>query len=295
MRGRSLAETGTGGHCTADLLIRLMPMHKHTAHEFAYDDSQLHDQFLREVFKNWASNYRQQPFPKFLETSIQVGMLEVNNPEPNTTRRRVNQPEDHGNHLGHITYADTNVTQHRRHNSPIVDESDLTTEEKLALMDLLKGYMTMHGRRTVNPRRRELYQEFFNVIFNQWDSIEGPEDPPVLNGPNFSHTTVRAGKLIVSHPDPQPAQRTGQMDMASGDGPILPPLGPEPEPGNPRSAARRAGQPVFLDWTLKLEEESYGWLWRDKKGKFVNPKYVEITPELGKGEVRERAIKNYDI
>ncbi|KAM6523297.1 hypothetical protein FSOLCH5_003916 [Fusarium solani] len=51
----------------------------------------------------------------------------------------------------------------------------------------------------------------------------------------------------------------------------------------------------FLREVFKLEEESYGWLWRDKQGKFVNPKYVEITPELGKAEMWQRAIKNYDL
>ncbi|RSL47173.1 hypothetical protein CEP53_010026 [Fusarium sp. AF-6] len=98
-----------------------------------------------------------------------------------------------------------------------MEEGDLTTEEKLALMDLLKGYKTMHGNHTVNP-------------------------PPAPN----------------------------QMDLASGNGPIPPPLGPEPESGTPKSRARHAGQPVFFGLTLKLEEESYAWLWRDKAGKFVN-------------------------
>ncbi|RSL78596.1 hypothetical protein CEP52_017617, partial [Fusarium oligoseptatum] len=143
-----------------------------------------------------------------------------------------------------------------------MEEGDLTTEEKLALMDLLKGYMTMHGNRAVNPRRRELYREFFQVIFNRWDSVEGLDDPSTLTEPSFSHTSVRAGKQ-----PPRPAAFT----------------------------ARHAGQPVFLGLTLKLEEEPYAWLWREKAGKFVNPKYVEIAPELGKGEVRRRAIKNYDL
>ncbi|RSL61914.1 hypothetical protein CEP54_006019 [Fusarium duplospermum] len=64
------------------------------------------------------------------------------------------------------------------------------------------------------------------------------------------------------------------MALASGDCPIIPPLGPEPEPGTPKLRARHAGQPVFLGLTLKLEEESYAWLWRDKARKFANPKYT---------------------
>ncbi|RMJ00532.1 hypothetical protein CDV36_015913 [Fusarium kuroshium] len=126
-----------------------------------------------------------------------------------------------------------------------MEEGDLTTEEKLALMGLLKGYKTMH------------------------------DDPPTLTEPNFLHTSIRAGKLRINHPDPQPSRRPNQIDLASGGGPILPPFGPEPESGTPKSRARHAGQPVFLGLTLKLEEEPYAWLWRDKAGKFVNPKQGE--------------------
>ncbi|RTE71507.1 hypothetical protein BHE90_014078 [Fusarium euwallaceae] len=62
-------------------------MRKHLAHEFVHSDAELYDQFFREVFKNWSSDERSNPAPiwreaKFAETSIQVGVLRVNHPEP---------------------------------------------------------------------------------------------------------------------------------------------------------------------------------------------------------------------
>ncbi|RSL61920.1 hypothetical protein CEP54_006012 [Fusarium duplospermum] len=70
-----------------DLLLRFTSMRKHIEQGQVHSDAVLYDQFLREVFKNWSSNQRSNPAPiwwepKFNETSIEVGVLRVNHPEP---------------------------------------------------------------------------------------------------------------------------------------------------------------------------------------------------------------------
>ncbi|RSL99164.1 hypothetical protein CDV31_012286 [Fusarium ambrosium] len=72
-----------------------------------------------------------------------------------------------------------------------MEEGDLIIEEKLALMGLLKGYKTMHGNCTVNPRRRELYREFFKVIFDYiiQDSIIINPDISIINIKTAEPTT----------------------------------------------------------------------------------------------------------
>ncbi|KAJ4311491.1 hypothetical protein N0V84_010409 [Fusarium piperis] len=70
-----------------DLLAQFMSSREHMAHEFVHHVTQLYDQFLRAIFKNWSSNTRRNPpptwiEPKFSETSVQVGVLAVNHPEP---------------------------------------------------------------------------------------------------------------------------------------------------------------------------------------------------------------------
>ncbi|KAI8721793.1 hypothetical protein NCS52_00321800 [Fusarium sp. LHS14.1] len=71
----------------ADLLIQFTSMRKHLPQERVYSDAVMYNQFLREVFRNWSSVTKSNPKPiwrdpKFKETSIEVGVLRVNHPEP---------------------------------------------------------------------------------------------------------------------------------------------------------------------------------------------------------------------
>ncbi|RSL99165.1 hypothetical protein CDV31_012287 [Fusarium ambrosium] len=71
----------------------------HAGHEDHGGGSRLYQEFFRLIFREWSSENKNGAPPQWLErtfhdTSLKVGVLDKDQPEPNTTCRRINQPED---------------------------------------------------------------------------------------------------------------------------------------------------------------------------------------------------------
>ncbi|RSL61915.1 hypothetical protein CEP54_006018 [Fusarium duplospermum] len=70
----------------------------HADHEVHGSGSRLYQEFFRLIFRESSEDGNGAPLQwrkrTFYDTSLKVGVLDKDHPEPNTTRRRINRPED---------------------------------------------------------------------------------------------------------------------------------------------------------------------------------------------------------
>ncbi|KAL2690076.1 hypothetical protein Neosp_004144 [[Neocosmospora] mangrovei] len=153
--------------------------------------------------------------------------------------------------------ADTHVTQNRAPNTPIRRPYDLTTHEKLRLVDLVERYRSMR-----DPSEDEeadifdLWDQFMREIFKRWSSNRTIPSLGKFPDRKFDDANIQVGVLKENHPE-------------SG-------AGGQPGPHLPTSEARVAGAP------------------RDANCQFINPRYVELQNNMTRMQARCLAVENYD-
>ncbi|KAF4962663.1 hypothetical protein FSARC_9224 [Fusarium sarcochroum] len=109
------------------------------------------------------------------------------------------------------------------------------------------------------------YRKWFKKSFKEWNSFHTFNPNPTLSKREFQDTNVLAGYLLIDHP--------------SEDGSC-------PE-------HRKKGSLVFLSFSMNLEREALLWLWKDARGQFINPEYVDYL-DNDKSAVLDAVVQNYD-
>ncbi|RMJ07630.1 hypothetical protein CDV36_012762 [Fusarium kuroshium] len=192
-----------------------------------------------------------------------------------------------------LTYDDNEVKDSRAPETPINTHGDLTRQEKVALMGLLAGYASMYMDIPVVGSKAQLYWDFFDLIFSGWGSQYDPGAPPTYRQRSFEDTSRKIGRLTENHPAPG-AGRPSIQQQVEPTGALTAPVIVNDADDVQASKHRMAGKPVFLSLTLNLEAGCYGWLYRDKGKKFINPKYLAYDEGLDRSKARDLVVQQYD-
>lgn len=207
-------------------------------------------------------------------------------------------PEQQHQLLIDIVASDPDVKESRAANTLVLKPGDLTTGEKMALVDLASMFITVNECFSDQPKTDEYYQIFLEGIFKDWASSDGENDPPILPPRKLPGVNAQVGVLNIDHPEP--------VDEA--------------EKPTQQSAARLAGAPALLDimmwpefetvygqgpWKEPIWEETlwggdirspsmWAYLWRDQDGHPLKHEFVQFAEGVTMKDAVLRAIAEYD-
>ncbi|RGP73017.1 hypothetical protein FSPOR_2393 [Fusarium sporotrichioides] len=163
----------------------------------------------------------------------------------------------------------TTITVNRLPRQLIVDESQLTFEELYACGGLADLERTLYHQQEVDQTMRD-WQRFWHKVFDNWNSAHMANHDIPMRPRTFPDTNVSVGVLDRDHPP------TGKR------------------PGTKQPPERQQGAAVFLSVKIESpEEDTVSFLWKDSRGRPVNPSLVRITLG-GRAEAMALAIEQYD-
>ncbi|KAH7251781.1 hypothetical protein BKA59DRAFT_138108 [Fusarium tricinctum] len=154
----------------------------------------------------------------------------------------------------------------------IEEEFELVPDKKAYLGDLFAHWLDM--RHPGAPATAIRHQQFFELIFQSWDSgFDFNELPEPINK-RTQHIAVSIGKFKESLPVTTAKRKH--------NGSIQP---------NPN---RWAGAPAYLSVHLNSSTWELSTKWRDEEGGFADAEYVELNDGIPMFQAVEKAIRHWD-
>ncbi|RSL61889.1 hypothetical protein CEP54_006027 [Fusarium duplospermum] len=201
--------------------------------------------------------------------------------------------EEETQRLVDIVNNDSDVKESRAARTPVLKPGDLTTQEKMALIDLVILFASLQEPEPTQGEEAQTYHAFLHKVFTRWKSDKEENEPPLLDTREFPNVSVQAGVLDEDYIEHHQADHRG---------------------------ARLAGAPVFLDFFLRPEtdicmewindepwhdeifggearplENGWGFLWRDKNGQPVSRGDVTLTDDFDNiTDAKVAVILKYD-
>ncbi|KAM0561819.1 hypothetical protein ACHAPJ_002990 [Fusarium lateritium] len=157
----------------------------------------------------------------------------------------------------------------RRAPGAVIDDDEGFTKDELGrFIDLaLQENAIVHGSRN-RPHSVSAWRRFWRKVFKTWDSTDDENENPILRQARLVDTNVKVGVLRRDHP---PSVAYPEQNQEG----------------------RRQGDPVYLSLTLQLQVDSINWMWKDARGRFVNPAHVDFNAG-SEARCLDRAITRYD-
>ncbi|KAM0237898.1 hypothetical protein ACHAP5_008853 [Fusarium lateritium] len=154
----------------------------------------------------------------------------------------------------------------------IEEEFELVSEEKGFLADLFAHWLDM--KHPALPVTALLRRQFFDLIFQGWDSGFDPNELPKPINKSPQHIAVPVGKFKENLPV-KAAKR-------KHDGTVQP------------SQNRRAGASAYLSVHLNSSTWELNTKWRDKQGGYADAEYVELNDGITMVQAVDKAIRHWD-
>ncbi|CAJ0554128.1 Ff.00g126400.m01.CDS01 [Fusarium sp. VM40] len=172
--------------------------------------------------------------------------------------------------------ADNFVCQSRNILDSIINESDLTINEKSKLFDLLQHWCMARPSTPGHAQAvsASLRHAFYELVFENWDSENDFISFPVRAEKKLAQIAVPVGVFTEDLPVTPRKRKLGQEQQLNKD--------------------RRAGAPAYLSVHLNAQGFNFETLWRDQHGSIVNSKFVRLAEGLTMEKAIEKAILNWD-
>ncbi|KAM0204410.1 hypothetical protein ACHAPI_000165 [Fusarium lateritium] len=172
--------------------------------------------------------------------------------------------------------SDSFVCQSRNILDSIVNESDLTINEKAKLFDLLQHWCMTRPSTPGHAQAvsASLRHAFYELVFENWDSDNDFISFPVRTEKKLPQIAVPVGVFTEDLPVTPKKRKLGQEQQLN--------------------KGRRAGAPACLSVHLNAQGFNFETLWRDQHGSTVNSKFVRLAEGLTMEKAIEKAILNWD-
>jgi hypothetical protein len=163
-------------------------------------------------------------------------------------------------------------TEIRSAGTVIEEESELVSDEKAFLGDLFAHWLDMgHPAASATALLR---RQFFDLIFQDWDSGFDPNQLPKPINKSPQHIAVPVGKFKENLPV--------KAVKRKHDGTIQP------------NRNRWAGSPAYLSVHLNPDTWDFSTKWRDKGGGFADAEYVKLNDGITMVQAVEKAVRHWD-
>jgi hypothetical protein len=154
----------------------------------------------------------------------------------------------------------------------IEEEFELVSDEKAYLGDLFSHWLDM--RHPGAPDTALLRRQFFELIFQSWDSGFDPNELPEPINRSTQHIAVSIGKFKESLPvTTAKRKRNGTIQPNSN---------------------RWAGAPAYLSVHLNSSTWELSTKWRDKEGRCADAQQVKLNDCISMVQAVEKAIRHWD-
>ncbi|KAG5655935.1 hypothetical protein KAF25_000855 [Fusarium avenaceum] len=163
-------------------------------------------------------------------------------------------------------------TEIRSAGTVIEEEFELVSDEKAHLSDLFAHWLDI--RHPGAPATALLRRQFFELIFQGWDSGFDPNELPKPINKSPQHIAVPVGKFKENLPV-KAAKR-------KHDGTIQP------------NKNRWAGAPAYLSVHLNSSTWELSTKWRDREGGFADVDYVKLNDGISMVQAVKKAIRHWD-
>ncbi|CAJ0554126.1 Ff.00g126380.m01.CDS01 [Fusarium sp. VM40] len=169
-------------------------------------------------------------------------------------------------------FAENASIDSRSAGTVIEEEFELVPDEKTFLGDLLAHWLDM--RYPGAPATARLRRQFFELIFQGWDSGFDPNELPKPINKSPQHIAVPVGKFKENLPV-KAAKR-------KHDGTIQP------------NQNRWADAPAYLSVHFNPSTWELSTKWRDKQGGYADAEYVKLNDGITMAQAVEQTIRHRD-